>query len=55
MIKNIKHLPNDFSIDTFLMLLAFFKKKKIIRFKVKFKKREYGVVSNERMISKIIY
>lgn len=55
MIKNIKHLPNDFSIDTFLMLLAFFKKKKIIRFKVKFKKREYGVGSNERMISKIIY
>lgn len=55
MIKNINYLPNDFSIDTFLMLLAFFKKKKIIRFKVKFKKRKYGVGSNERIIDKVIY
>lgn len=55
MIKNINSLPDDFSIDTFLMIVALQKKIEIKRFNVQFKKRKHGEGSNEKITRKIIY
>ena len=55
LIKKVKDLPDDFSIDTYLLLLAIYKKYEIVRFKVYFNKRKHGEGSNEGIIKKIFY
>lgn len=55
MIKNIKQLPNDMSLDLYIFLCAKFYNYKIVRFKVNFLKRKHGVGSNDNLIKKVKY
>ena len=54
-IKNINFLPNDFSIDIYLLLAAKKTKQKLIRFNVFFSKRLHGIGNNEKFLSKILH
>ena len=47
MINNINHMPNDFSIDTYLMIIAKKKQFNIMRFDVSFRQRIHGKGNNE--------
>lgn len=55
LIKNIKFLPDDMSIDLYIILCAKIKKYNILRFKVNFLKREFGIGSNDTLIKKVKY
>jgi polyisoprenyl-phosphate glycosyltransferase len=54
-IKNINFLPNDFSIDIYLLLAAKKTKQKLIRFNVFFSKRLHGIGNNEKFLRKILH
>lgn len=52
LITKVKYLPNDFSLDIYMYLLAKIKKHEIIRFDVFFNKRIYGKGNNENLLKK---
>lgn len=54
-IKNIDFVPNDFSIDIYLLLAAKKASQKLIRFNVLFNKRLHGIGNNEKFLSKILH
>ena len=54
-IKNLDFVPNDFSIDIYLLLAAKKTSQKLIRFNVLFNKRLHGIGNNERFLSKILH
>jgi len=54
-IKDYELLPDDMSLDLFMMLNAKNNDYKIIRFKVNFLKRKFGVGANENLLKKIKY
>ena len=55
LVKNIKHLPNNMSLDLYIFLCAKHYNYKIIRFKVNFLKRKYGIGSNDDLVKKLKY
>ena len=55
LIKNFDFLPDDMSLDLYMMLNAKINNYKIIRFNVNFLKRKFGVGANENLIKKIKY
>ena len=55
MLSNINYLPNDFSIDTYLMVIAKKKQFNIMRFDVFFRQRMHGVGNNEGLAQKILH
>ena len=55
MLRKINFLPNDFSLDTYLLLMAKKKNFNILRFDVLFKERKHGVGNNEGLLQKILH
>ena len=55
MIKKISYLPNDMTLDLYILLCAKIKNYEIIRFKLKFANRKHGVGSNDSLNKKIKY
>lgn len=54
-INNLDFVPDDFSIDIYLLLAAKKANQKLIRFNVLFNKRLHGIGNNEGFISKILH
>jgi len=54
-INNLDFVPDDFSIDIYLLLAAKKASQKLIRFNVLFNKRLHGIGNNERFLSKILH
>ena len=55
LIKSFDFLPDDMSLDLYMMLNAKKNDYKIIRFDVNFLKRKFGVGANENLLKKIKY
>ena len=55
LIKNFDFLPNDMSLDLYMMLNAKINDFKILRFKVNFLKRKFGIGANENLSKKLKY
>ena len=53
LIKNFDFLPNDMSLDLYMMLNAKINDCKILRFKVNFLKRKFGIGANENLSKKV--
>ena len=54
-INNLDFVPNDFSIDIYLLLAAKKANQKLIRFNVLFNKRLHGIGNNEKFLRKILH
>ena len=55
LIKNLDFLPDDMSLDLYMLLNAKINNYKISRFKVDVSKRKHGVGTNENLIKKVKY
>ena len=55
LVRNINLLPNDMSIDLFIFLKVKFSGHQIVRFKVNFLKRQFGIGSNDSLLKKLKY
>ena len=55
LIKNFDFVPNDMSLDLYMILNAKINDYKIIKFKVNFLKRRFGIGSNENFLKKVKY
>lgn len=55
MLKKINYLPNDMSLDLYVLLCAKIRNYEVIRFKLKVLNRKYGVGSNDSLSKKIKY
>ena len=55
LINNLDFLPNEMSLDLYMLLNAKINDYKILRFKVNFLKRKHGIGANETFIKKIKY
>ena len=54
-INNLDFVPDDFSIDIYLLLAAKKASQKLIRFNVLFNKRLHGIGNNEKFLRKILH
>ena len=55
MITNLNYIPNNFGIDTYLLLLSKKRSYKLIRFNVFFSKRKYGIGNNDGLCKKVMH